>query len=312
MKNLAIALLLVLAGLFASADADAARRLGGGKSVGMQRDAVKPAVPPAQSAAPAKPATPPVAAPVPAPAPSGMSRWLGPLAGFAAGGLLASLFMGGGFGGIKMFDIILLAGMAFAAFMLFRAFTRRPQPAEATGGAGLATVPAPAATGYTAPAFTPPPATDRVIAPVIGSRIASGEATPAELDSAAAAPRVPPGFAVDPFLRQGRLAFLRMQTANDRGDVKDIENFCTPEMAAELTLQIQERGGAAQHTEIVRLEVDLLEVVAEGTRQIGSVRFRGEIREEVGAAAEPFDEVWHVVQDQPDGAWLLAGIQQVA
>jgi len=306
MKNFAIALLLVLAALFASADADAARRLGGGKSIGMQREAVKPAVPPTQSAAPAKPATPPAAAPTAAPAPSGMSRWLGPLAGLAAGGLLASLFMGGGFGGIKMFDIILLAGMAFAAFMLFRAFTRRPQPTEYAGSAGLASVPP-----SEVPAYAPQPA-ERVIAPVIGSRIASGEATPAELDAAAAAPRVPPGFDVEPFLRQGRLAFLRMQTANDRGDSKDIENFCTPEMAAELTLQIQERGSAAQHTEIVRLETDLLEVVKEGSRQIGSVRFRGEIREQAGAAAEPFDEVWHVVQDRPDGAWLLAGIQQVA
>ena len=308
MKNLAIALLLVLAGLFASADADAGRRLGGGKSVGMQREAVKPLAPPTQSAAPVKPVTPPAAAPLPAPAPapSGMSRWLGPLAGLAAGGLLASLFMGGGFGGIKMFDIILLAGMAFAAFMLFRAFTRRPQPVEVAGSGGLAAVPP-----LDAPVYTPQ-STERVVAPVIGSRIASGEATPAELDSAAAAPRVPPGFAVEPFLRQGRLAFLRMQTANDRGDAKDIENFCTPEMAAELTLQIQERGSAVQHTEIVRLGVDLLEVVAEGTRQIGSVRFRGEIREEAGATAEPFDEVWHVVQDHPDGAWLLAGIQQVA
>ena len=73
-------------------DADA-KRLGGGSSVGKQRTITQPAAkPPAQQAqAPAA---------TPAPQPSGMSRWLGPLAGLAIGAGLASMFMGNGLGGL--------------------------------------------------------------------------------------------------------------------------------------------------------------------------------------------------------------------
>src|SRR5260221_280241 len=108
-------------------DADAGKRLGGGKSTGIQRDSVqrdagtvpKPATPPTQAA----PAGTSLAAP-PMPAPSGASRWLGPLAGLAAGGLLASLFMGSGFDGIKLMDILLIGGLLFVGLSLFRMMMR--------------------------------------------------------------------------------------------------------------------------------------------------------------------------------------------
>ena len=81
-----------------------AKRFGGGQSFGYQRQNIGqqavPKAPPVQS--PAAPASsPPVAG----------NRWLGPLAGLAAGGLLASLFMGQGFEGIKFLDIVLLLGL---------------------------------------------------------------------------------------------------------------------------------------------------------------------------------------------------------
>ncbi|MEI6737271.1 MAG: hypothetical protein WCL29_02195, partial [Pseudomonadota bacterium] len=112
------------------ADADAKGRIGGGKSSGMQRESVKkdptpPAAAPAAPAAAPSQAGAPVGAPAAAAAAkpaSGMSKWLGPLAGLAAGGLLASLFMGGGFGGLKFFDIILMIGLAVGVFMLVRMF----------------------------------------------------------------------------------------------------------------------------------------------------------------------------------------------
>jgi predicted lipid-binding transport protein (Tim44 family) len=53
-------------------------------------------------------------------------------------------------------------------------------------------------------------------------------------------------------------------------------------------------------------------VTEESTRYIVSVRFTGLIREEFNAAAEPFDEIWHMVKPR-DGSrgWTLAGIEQV-
>jgi predicted lipid-binding transport protein (Tim44 family) len=52
--------------------------------------------------------------------------------------------------------------------------------------------------------------------------------------------------------------------------------------------------------------------VVEGDYAIASVRFTGLIREAADANPEPFDEIWHVRQDQRDrkATWLISGIQQ--
>jgi predicted lipid-binding transport protein (Tim44 family) len=245
-----------------------------------------------------------------------MSKWLGPLAGFAAGGLLASLFMGGGFGGLKMFDILLFAGLAFGAFMIWRAMARR-KGAEAGAGANAlqyagTTNAGVTNTPYMPASFNTPAASATVVTPEIGSRLADGNASTATIEAATAAPRIPADFEVEPFLRQGRVAFTRLQAANDARDLDDIRDFTTPEMYAELSMQIQERGNVAQRTEIVTMDAKLLEVVTEGRRMIASVRFTGTFRDSQGPV-ESLDEVWHVAKrlDDPQSTWLLAGIQQV-
>jgi predicted lipid-binding transport protein (Tim44 family) len=325
MKSLVVSIAIALMSAMISAvvfpaDADAGP-LGGRKSIGMKRDSVKQntATPPSQNTAvPAKPAAP-AAAPAPAaPAPSGMSKWLGPLAGLAAGGLLASLFMGGGFGGLKMFDILLFAGLAFAAFMIWRMMSRRKaadgnaniNTMQYAGAANAGSASAPyAPAGYGSPAPSP----SSVVTPEIGSRLADGNASVAAIEAATATPRIPADFEVEPFLRQGRVAFIRLQAANDKCDLNDIRDFTTPEMYAELAMQIQERGDVAQRTDIVTMDAKLLEVVTEGKRMIASVRFTGQYRDGATGPLESLDEVWHVTKqlDDPKSTWLLAGIQQV-
>ena len=51
----------------------------------------------------------------------------------------------------------------------------------------------------------------------------------------------------------------------------------------------------------------------EAARQAVSVRFHGLIREEKGAPAAPFDEIWHLVKPL-DGSreWAIAGIAQAS
>jgi predicted lipid-binding transport protein (Tim44 family) len=63
---------------------------------------------------------------------------------------------------------------------------------------------------------------------------------------------------------------------------------------------------------VVTLDASLIEVVTEGRLHWASVRFSGAIREDAGATATPFEEIWHL-QKPMDGSsgWLLAGIQQV-
>lgn len=309
MKSFFIAVMLALLATFlVVGDADAKKRLGGGKSSGMQKENVQKDVP----KVPAQNTVAPAGAAAPAAAPSGMSKWMGPLAGLAAGGLLASLFMGGGFSGLKMMDILLFVGLAIGAFMLFRMFMRKKAMENGLGGNAPGQY---AGAGADIPTNSPAPMQRSGVsdgAPEIGSKLMTG-ASAAAADVATATPRYPADFDVPGFERQARFAFIRLQAANDAKDVNDIRDFTTPEMYAELSLQIQERGAAAQKTDIVTLNVNVLEVTTENQRAVASVRYTGEIREEAGGPAEPFDEIWHVSKrlDDAKSTWLLAGIQQL-
>src|SRR5512134_2918311 len=81
-----LAILTAVVGLsMAAVDAEAASRMGGGRSIGKQRDMTQQAQPKAPAQQQQAPATPQQQ-------PSGMSRWLGPLAGLALGAGLAALF----------------------------------------------------------------------------------------------------------------------------------------------------------------------------------------------------------------------------
>ena len=128
----------------------------------------------------------------------------------------------------------------------------------------------------------------------------------------AAASRIPADFDVAGFARNAKVNIIRLQAASDVGNLDDIREFTTPEMFAELKMELAERGAAVQKTDVVSIEADVVDVEEGADRYVVSVRFTGAILEEVGASAEPFSEVWHLVKPrQGAGGWLLAGIQQV-
>jgi len=295
-KILTLLTLAVLSFGLLAFDAEAAKRFGGGSSIGKQRESISPkATPkPAPTAAPT-PAAPPAAAPA-----SGASKWLGPLAGLAAGGLLASLFMGGAFGGIKMMDVLLLAALIGAAFFIFR-MLRKPQSEQQSQPQQPLMQPM-QYSGVNTDTGTPPSP----------SGAGSGTATPATNAS------IPADFQVEPFLRNAKISFIRLQAANDARDVSDIREYTTSEMFAEISMQIGERGSEPQKTEVVTVNAELLEVVVTDDLAIASVRFTGQLRDLLnntpGAALEAFDEIWHVQKNpkDPKSVWLLAGIQQVS
>jgi len=95
--------------------------------------------------------------------------------------------------------------------------------------------------------------------------------------------------------------------------VNDLREFTTPEMFAELKLELQERGASSNHTDVVSLNAELLGIENVGNDHMASVRFSGMIREEEHAAARPFTEVWNLTKPiAGQGGWVLAGIQQLA
>ena len=252
-------------------DADA-RRMGGGSSIGKQRQMSPVPQKQAPAPAPGAPATP------------GASKWLGPLAGLAVGGLLASMFMGGGIGG-GIGNILIILALVAGVFFIFR-MLRRPQqqPVRYAGSTARTMVDISATGGAAAPGVA--------AVPVSSTR--------------------PAWFEDEPFVREAKKHFIRLQDANDRGDLNDIREFVTPEMYAEISLQIQERGGKLNKTDVVTLNADIADVVTAGDLVIASVRFSGMIREEANSPAEAFSEIWHIQksQSQPNAAWFIAGIQQ--
>ena len=294
MKRLAIALFAVVmgAGLMVQ-DAEAAKRMGGGKSSGISRDSSvmkRDAIPAKSAAAPASAAG---AAPAAA-AQSGMSRWMGPLAGLAAGIGLVALFSHLGLGeGMANMMMLLLLGLAVV--FAVRWFLRKRQPAVAQPAMQYAGMPG---------GMEPPRANEPFVP-------ASSAGTGVTATAASSTANVPADFDVDGFLRQAKLNFIRLQAANDRGDMEDIRQFCSPEMAAEIQMQFQERNQLAQETDVVQLNAELLDVSTEASRALASVRFSGLIREEANASPEAFSEVWHLTKPL-DGSqgWHIAGIQQ--
>jgi predicted lipid-binding transport protein (Tim44 family) len=102
-----------------------------------------------------------------------------------------------------------------------------------------------------------------------------------------------------------------LQAANDRKDLNDIREYTTPEMFAEISMQMQERDNTPQKTDVLSINGELLEVVNEGDWAIASVRFTGSLTENNGAP-EAVDEIWHVQKNLRDdkAVWLLSGIQQ--
>ncbi|HWR76040.1 MAG TPA: Tim44-like domain-containing protein [Thiobacillus sp.] len=274
MKRILISLFALFISFgFVMNDAEA-RRMGGSKSFGMQRSA-----PTKQTAAPTKqPGTAPTATPK-------RNSWMGPIAGLAAGLGLAALFSHLGLGE-EMGNFLMLALLAMAAFMLFRFFMRRNAPASAMQYAGM------------------PPSGMNPGAP------AAFDQTPAALGSSSTR-AFPPGFDADAFAREAKLNFIRLQAAFDAGNLDDLRAFTSPEVFAELSMQLAERGDAAQTTDVTTLNAEVLEAVDEGNRHLVSVRFTGLVREAADQDVMPLDEVWHLTKPvSGQGGWVIAGIQQ--
>jgi predicted lipid-binding transport protein (Tim44 family) len=122
---------------------------------------------------------------------------------------------------------------------------------------------------------------------------------------------LPEGFDLPAFERVAKMIFIRLQAANDKADLDDLRQFTTPEMFAAVRLDLQERGSADQHTDVERVDAELIEFAQESARQVASVRFKGLVVEEKGSSASAFDEIWHLVKPV-DGSnnWAIAGIQQ--
>jgi predicted lipid-binding transport protein (Tim44 family) len=332
MKKFLVTMVLALTATAMVSEA-IARPMGGRRSFGRQSQTVRqmPAPAPApmtpmnrQAAQPAPAAPMAGAAGARAMQPKRPSMWKGLLGGALLGLGLGALFSHLGIGGAMasmLSTLLMLALLAFAVMFVVRMFRRKDTPANAQFQGGGFNQPVPA--GGT---------------PEIGSGLqqqyqpqqyepqqyqpqAFGNSQPASgisLDKGAAAtPHTPwgvPGdFDTESFLRHAKSSFIRMQAAWDKGDVADLREFTTPEVFAELKMQIVERGGNADFTDVVSVDAQLLGIETTATDYLASVQFNAMIRTAPNAPAEPMAEVWNMEKPLSGSTgWVLAGIQQLA
>ena len=282
-KNIALVAAALAIGLTLVVQNAEAARIGGGRSFGMQRQMAPISRPAPATAAPA--ARAPGAA---APAPQTSRSWLGPIAGLAAGLGLAALASHFGFGE-GLANIMMIALIAFAAIALIRFLGRRmAQPQNRMAGAG-------APYGANTTADQNPNMSYQAMSP--GASLASGN--------------IPAGFDTEGFIRNAKVGFIRLQAAHDAGDLADIREFTSPEMFAEIRMDLDQRNGLPQKTDVVSLNAEILAVEEERQRHVVSVRFTGLLREEADAAPVAIDEIWHLTKPvNGQGGWVLAGIQQ--
>ncbi len=320
MKFLSMFAVVLALGLGFGAEAEAAKRLGSGGSSGMQRQMTPPAKAP--DAAPAARLATPTAAAAPAAATAGAAAaakparsWLGPVAGLAAGLGLAALASHFGFGeelaSMMLMALIAMAVLAAVAyFMRKRAAGQQAALAGAAAGAGNARF---ANTAKASPADNALNPLDTVARreAYSGDAGVRGAGSTGSMGTLANSANVPADFDVAGFVRNAKVHYIRLQAANDAGNLNDIREFTTPEMFAEIKLTIAERAGQAQATDVIAIDAEVLDVTEEADRYIVSTRFTGQIREDNGPV-DDVDEIWHLVKPRHgQGGWLLAGIQQV-
>jgi predicted lipid-binding transport protein (Tim44 family) len=336
-------LILTLFLALSTLNAEAARRMGGGKSVGQQsnnvtqREAVKPAAPaaPSQAAAPAKPA--PAAAPAAAPAKRPWGAMLGGLAaGLGLAWLAHSLGMGEAFGNMLMFALLAMVAVGVIAYFL------RSRKGNATNQGDLAyqgagqTPDAPATLRQYNPEKvgndssarpwesqgtrfdSTPEANPQTGGSMIGSAI--GSALPQAATEGASALQgsqtwgVPEGFDSVNFVEAAKRNFITLQDAWDRADMGSLRAMMTDSMLSEIKTQLAEREanfpGQPNKTEVVKLDAQLLGIEELPEVYMASVEFNGVIREEAEAAPSPFREVWNMTKPRNgNSGWLVAGVQ---
>jgi predicted lipid-binding transport protein (Tim44 family) len=296
MRNSMIGACLLVAALALQVSDVDAKRLGGSRSLGAQRQAAPPASsstsPSGAASNPVLPAQPGASAGAAATTltqASGASRWLAPLAGIAAGLGLAALLSHFGLSESFAGVLLLLLIVGFGIFLLRVLMSRRntlegPQAYE-----------------------TATPALPRTADPLERTARIEPVLMPKSLESEV---RVPANFAVAPFLEEAKRQFRALQGAYDRGDRAALGRVMTPEMLSEITRDLDRRG-LHHPTDVVMLDATLLDVTTQPDAYRASVRFSGMLREDGALLPQAFEEVWNLKKPRDSSSgWVLAGIEQ--
>src|SRR5690625_3770938 len=242
---------------------------------------------------------------------SGLSRFLGPIAGIAAGlgiaALLSSLGLSGAF--LELISsLVLILAVVFIARWLFRMLRGgAAQPLGATrGSTGTSSGynnsyrqshPAPGASDWSA---TPSSVTIDGQAREVQDEVQQDTSW-----------FIPQDFDVPVFLDNAKKQFAHIQSLWDQGDAEGLQQFLTDDLFKELQPSILANAQSqTNRTEIVLLNAELMGIEKLEDGYLASVRYSGMLREGGNPEATRFEEVWNLLKAEGTG-WLVAGIQQM-
>jgi predicted lipid-binding transport protein (Tim44 family) len=311
---------------FASFEADAARRLGGGGSFGKQsgnvtqRDAARSPTAPSNTQNQAAPATQPQPG---AGAAAPKRPWGAMLGGLAAGlglaWLASSLGLGAAFGQFMLIALLVMVAMVLVGWFMR---SRKPQPVR--GPYTLQGAGAPADLAMPPRQYSPDKVgNDASARPWERNSMAfdagkyGQQGSGVQIGSGLAGSQawgVPAGFDTDGFVAAAKRNFVTLQDAWDRSDIGTLRSMMTDEMLGEIKSQLAEResstAGQPNKTEVVMLEAQVLGIEDLGDDYMASVEFSGMIREEPSSGPSPFREVWNMTKPKSGTTgWLVAGVQ---
>ena len=236
------------------------------------------------------------------------------LGGLALGGLLGAMFFGGAFAGLNFMDILVFGGIAYLLYKLFSAksgATRQPS--------------------YSRTAYTTEEQSYSSYKQY--NDTSSGRPTSAEFDTDVLFNRdkksrnsqeadtmdadfneivLPDGFDEQGFLSGAKSAFNQLQTAWDNKDLAEIRSLTTDRVFAEIQGQIKS-DASENHTEVLKIEAELLNFSETGSGLEAVVLFDTIIREDLPGRAEQVREIWHFIKPKSNSlqTWYLDGIQQM-
>ena len=216
---------------------------------------------------------------------------MGMLGSLAIGGLLGSMLFGGAFENINFMDIAVLI-MAFILIRLLMSKMRatQPQPYQRTANNAYTRDMPNSSAGFNTDVLFNKQGT----APVQQTKL-------------------PTGFDTNAFLKGATIAYTTLQKAWDARDLYEIRGLTSDKVFSEIQDQIK-ASTTDNHTEILNLEANIIEVREIGSEIIAVVLFRAVMREDTNRAPEEIKEVWHFVKPISglQTKWLLDGIQQYA
>lgn len=287
-KLLALFTLIFAVGITATAfDAEARKMGGGSRSIGKSYKTA-----PSQPAAQQQTAGKNTAGQTQQPKKSGLMGGL--LGGLLAGGMLAWLMGSGAFEGFQIMDFLMIAGLAFAGFMVFKALRKNkaPAPRAAYNGPQQFEAPKP----FNAPGQS-----------AAGGNAASGfAASDVPFD-------LPQGFDMQAFLQGSREHYRTLQQAWNQNDLEKIREYVTPELFAELSQERAKLTGD-QHTEVMFVDAELVRADHTSYQAQVSIQFSGRYRDSSEGVEQDIREVWHLERDltQDNAPWLIVGLEDNA